>query len=81
MSKQKEPEMNREQAEARIKQGSVFPFDGRRTTDVYRSAALGVLADLKSRKGIKHELDQCDDDIKIEIVDSLALIIQVAMET
>jgi hypothetical protein len=43
-------------------------------------AALGVLANLCDRRGIKWELRAIDDDIKREIVDTMAAIIREAMK-
>jgi hypothetical protein len=56
--------------------GNEFPFHEKPATDWAERAALGVLADLTDRRGIKHELRNCDDDVKAEIVESLAAIIR-----
>lgn len=58
--------------------GQEFPYHGRSAEDTAERAALGVLADLCDRKGIKHQLDDIDDDIRDEIVESLAAIIRTA---
>jgi cell division protein ZapA (FtsZ GTPase activity inhibitor) len=39
-------------------------------------AALNVLDELSDRKGIGNEIDQCDDEIKEEILETLAEIIR-----
>lgn len=65
-------------AKFRLKHGAEYPFNGRAPTDDAERAALGVLADLCDRRGIKHELQDTDDDIKEEIVTSLAAIIRLA---
>lgn len=41
-------------------------------------AALGALADLTGRKGVKQELQQVDENMRCEIVFSLAAIIRLA---
>lgn len=59
--------------------GNEFPFHGKPAADKYEKAVLGILADLTDRRGVKHELRGCDDDIKEEIVESLAAILRVAL--
>jgi hypothetical protein len=46
--------------------------------DWARRAALGVLANLGDRRGIKHELQEIDHDIRVEVVETLAEIIRLA---
>lgn len=58
--------------------GEKYPFHGKPPTDDAERAALGVLANLCDRRGIKHELNNTDDDIKDEIVTTLAAIIRKA---
>ena len=53
--------------------GVTFP-----AVDWAHAAARGVLADLLDRGGIKHELDHVEEDIRKEIVESLAAIIREA---
>jgi len=43
-----------------------------------RAAALAVLSNLGDRRGIKHELDNVDMDVREEIVDTLSKIIGLA---
>lgn len=43
-------------------------------------AALGVLADLSDRYGIKQELNDLDYDIRCELVESLTNIIEAAID-
>jgi hypothetical protein len=59
-----------------VKHGTEFPFNNRPPKDKAETAALGILADLTDRRGVKHELNACDADIKEEIVTSLAAIIR-----
>lgn len=43
-------------------------------------AARAVIADLKDRRGIKHGFDGVDEEVRSEIIQSLAAIIRAAME-
>lgn len=52
------------------------PFDGRQPIDVAHKAAQAILCDLNGRRGIGQELDQLDDDLRIEITDILAAIVR-----
>lgn len=61
-----------------LKHAKQWPYNGRQPVDAAEWAALGVLADLCDRRGIKQELYDTDDDIKEEIVTSLAAIIRMA---
>lgn len=75
-----------------LKHGADFPFDAPDSwwrsennitpapaaKDWAHAAARGILADLGDRRGIKHELDALDEDIRIELVGSLADIIREA---
>lgn len=69
-------------ADIRLKHGEEFPYHERPPKDWAERAALGVLADLCDRRGIKHALYdvECsadeDDCIRVEIVTSLAEIIR-----
>lgn len=72
--------------ETDIVNGNLFPFDqedGKSTppVDWAHSAARGVLNNLKDRRGIRQELDEIDEDIRIEIVESIAEIIRIAEKT
>lgn len=49
-------------------------------TDWAHAAARGVLADLNDRKGIKQGFANIDEEIRVEIVSSLAEIIRRAAE-
>lgn len=42
----------------------------------YHRAARAVIADLQDRSGIKQELDNIDEETRIEIVDNIAAIIK-----
>jgi hypothetical protein len=59
-----------------VKHGTDFPFNRRPPVDKAETAVLGILSDLTGRRGIKHDLDACDRDIKEEIVTSLADIVR-----
>lgn len=51
-----------------------FPYTELKSAAHY--AALGVLADLHDRRGIRQELDEVDYDVRQEIVESLTGIIE-----
>ncbi len=53
-----------------------FPFNDHKATDKAEKAALAVLTDLTDRRGIKHEFNGCDPDVKEEIVTTMASIIR-----
>lgn len=55
-----------------------YPYDGLNTEECSkeRLIALAILSDLTDRAGIKSELYQVDEDVRIELVDSLAKIIR-----
>jgi hypothetical protein len=67
-------------AKVTLKHAKQWPYNGRQPVDTAEWAALGVLHDLCDRRGIKHELHDTDDDIKEEIVTSLAAIIRSAFD-
>ncbi len=75
------------QADFRLELGREFPYNDRPPKDWAEAAALGILADLCDRGGIKHALEdvECSDDedesIRNEIVMSLAMIIRRAVPT
>ena len=81
---------SRKSAVRSLKMGERFPFDaddkwwrgdGEKppiAADWAHSAARGVLADLTDRKGIKYGFDNLDEDVRAEIVASLAEIIRAA---
>jgi len=62
-----------------IKMGMEYPYNEREPIDNYELAALGILANLNDRRGIKQELRNVDLDVREEIVTSLADIIREAM--
>jgi len=69
--------------EQNIINGNKFPFDqedGESTPpiDWAHSAARGVLNNLEDRRGIRQELENIDEDIRVEIVESIAEIIRIA---
>lgn len=62
-----------------IEHGLEFPYVKVENPDAAQKTALGILADLTDRRGIRHELDAIDDDVKQEIFDTLTMIIRVGM--
>lgn len=72
-----------------VEHGNKYPYDA---SDAWRnndepppppidwahSAARGVLADLTDRRGIKYGFDDVDEDVRAEIVETLAAIIRSA---
>lgn len=71
--------------------GAQFPYDGGEAfwnsevpappaTDWAHAAARGVLADLSDRRGIRHELEAVDYDVREELTASIAAIIRAAQE-
>lgn len=58
----------------------IDPYHGRAPADSYELAALAVIADLTDRRGIKHQLENIDDEVRQEIVASLTAIIRKALE-
>ncbi|PAL20200.1 hypothetical protein [Sphingopyxis sp. GW247-27LB] len=79
-------------AQITLAHGAKWPFDAPDTwwqddgenppppTDWAHAAARGVLSDLNDRRGIKQGFLGLDEDIRAEIVSSLAAIIRVAAE-
>lgn len=80
-----------EQAQSRIKHGNEFPYDApddwwnadvvippAPATDWAHLAARGIIADLEDRRGIKNELHNIDEEIRVDIVQSIAAIIREA---
>ena len=55
-----------------------YPYDGLITEECQkeRLIALAILSDLTDRRGIKSELYQVDEDVRIELVESLTKIIK-----
>lgn len=62
-----------------IKIGQYYPYNNRPPKDKYEVAALGILADLNDRRGIKQEFANVDAPVREEIVESIADIIKQAM--
>jgi hypothetical protein len=75
-----------EYAKQKIEFGKKFPFDffgddwkdATPATDWAHLAARAVMADLTDRRGIRQEIDQVDDDVKLEILNVLTTIIREA---
>lgn len=77
-------------AERTVSLGAKYPYDAPdawwnssgdnppQATDWAHAAARGVLADLTDRRGIKHGFSDLDEDIRAEIVGSIAAIIRAA---
>lgn len=75
-----------------IKHGNRYPFDASdewwegdgdkppKPASKYHAVARAVIADLQDRRGIKHELDNIDEETRVEIIDTLANIIRVRVE-
>lgn len=74
-------ESNRQLALRDIAMGAKNPYDAREQTgDWARAAALGIFANFSDRRGIRHELDDIDDDVRAELVDTVAEIIRAAKD-
>lgn len=58
----------------------INPYHGREPADSYELAALAVIADLTDRRGVKHQLENIDADVRAEIVESLTEIIRAVLE-
>lgn len=80
-----------ENANLCLNRGDTYPYDDPNrfnddgipvvpARDWAHRAARGILADLSDRRGIKHELEMVDDDVRIELTESLAEIIRQAKE-
>ena len=74
-----------------LKHGSLFPYDASDSwwekggkpppsASKAHTAARGVIAELQDRRGIKHGFDGIDEELRKEIVETLAQIIREAME-
>lgn len=65
----------------RLKQGAMRPYGGGgASVDRAHLAALGIMADLLDRGGIKDVLARIDQDVKPEIVSDIAAIIREAVQ-
>jgi hypothetical protein len=63
----------------KLNHGMKYPYVKIENPDAAQKTALGILADLTDRRGVKHELYSVDDDVRVEIVNTLACIIRVGM--
>lgn len=68
-----------------INHGLEYPYDNdceiegaKPVADWAHAAARGILADLTDRRGVKHELNNIDTDVRVELVETLADIIREA---
>ena len=81
------------EAKHSIELGSTYPYDAPDSwwqsdetripppaTDYAHKAARGILANLTDRRGIKQEFNNIDEDVRAEIVESIAEIIRVAID-
>lgn len=73
-------------AKSKLEMGEQFPYDDNGespspATDWAHSAARGVLADLEGRRGVGQELEQVDNETRVELVQALAGIIRLAHQT
>ena len=82
-----------EMAQHRISGGNEFPYDAPDSwwngdgktppppsKDWAHTAARAVVRDLTDRRGIKHGFNDIDEDVRVELVQSLADIIRLAHE-
>ena len=79
-------------AQTRLIQGARYPYDAPDSwwkdagaaappaVDWAHYAARGILADLTDRSGIKYSFDNIDDDVRAEMVTTLAEIIRTAAQ-
>ncbi|HGY9634365.1 hypothetical protein ACLPJG_26655 [Pseudomonas aeruginosa] len=77
-------------AKSKLEMGEKFPYDDfpdddsampSPAVDWAHAAARGVLADLEGRRGVGQELEQVDDETRVELVQSVAEIIRLAHQT
>ncbi|WP_449122204.1 hypothetical protein [Pseudomonas viridiflava] len=73
-------------AKSSLEMGAEFPYDDDNDTpspavDWAHAAARGVLADLGDRRGVGQELEQVDDETRVELVQAVAEIIRLAHQT
>lgn len=61
-----------------LEYGESDPYDGRLAVDAAHRAALGVMVELRGRRGIGQELDAVDEELRVELVDAVAEIIREA---
>ncbi len=79
-------------ARTRLEQGARYPYDATDNwwkdagvsappaADWAHYAARGIMADLTDRRGIKYSFDNIDEDVRIEMVETLAEIIRSAAQ-
>ena len=57
-----------------------YPYDEREASSEYQLAAQAVISDLTSRRAIKWGFNNIDEDVRVEIVQSLTEVIRQAVE-
>lgn len=81
--------MDREALVRDLTAGSEFPFDAPDSfwedssdappaVDWAHAAARGIINNLQGRRGIKNQLENIDEDLRVEIVQELAELIRLA---
>jgi hypothetical protein len=72
---------SRESALSDIAMGKKNPYDRRKKSkDWADKAARGIFANFSDRRGLKHELNSYDADVRRELVDTVAEIIRAAKD-
>jgi len=66
-------------AEHSFNNGNESPYHEKQANTLPEEIALGVLHDLQDRRGIKHELEQIDMEVRCDIVQALSDIIKVGL--
>lgn len=64
-----------------ITKGTEEPYDGRPATDNAHGTALGIMVDLCNREGIGEAFESAPQEVKVDIVETMAEIIRVGMVT
>jgi hypothetical protein len=64
------------QASRTYERGNAYPYHGQPPKNKFEAIALGIIADLSDRRGIKSELRQVDEDVRKTLVKDLAEIIE-----
>lgn len=67
--------------ELAVKQASNNPYHGEPLLNQYELAASSVIRELCDRRGIKHQLENCDADVRKDIIESLAATIELALRS
>ncbi len=79
-------------ARQRLKRGAEYPYDALHdwwhredrapppAKDWAHAAARGIVADMSDRGGIKHEFAEIDEEVRVDIIVSIAAIIRAAHE-